>query len=357
MATQAFRIVSQYDFPKEDMNTNVLSLPDDDGWSTGHTFGPSKRILHPPKFVRPSGDYDEFGRPKADDEDDEIQIIEHKPSNLGQWYHELRRTNSNRAQPPLRPASAPTTIPSSSERPAQSTSMNLPPFLQNLSRRLEEDSASTPRTSSSSSIPDMLARAPPPLPSDTPFVPPTFTVLGPANKGYTLLERHGWREGDTLGPMNRSTGNRGGIGFVAKQEQDEDDMPKRATRGDTNSANASGDDVADLTLEDGSDSGDDAPTLSTSNALPSSYLPSGRALLTPLPTVLRADNAGVGSKKGTKRVITQSAQALDLLESRKKRNRSRKVDSVVRVGAKALINKSKKEQRERSVLLAYMKES
>ncbi|KAG9027303.1 hypothetical protein FS837_004311, partial [Tulasnella sp. UAMH 9824] len=201
MATQAFRIVSEYDPPKEDSTQDVISLPDD-GWSTGHTFGLSKRILHPPKFVRPSGDYDEYGRPKEADDDDEIQIIEHRPSNLGQWYGNLSRTHPATAgevpPPPPRPASAPTEEPASSLRPVQPSSTNLPPFLKNLSRRLEADaSTSLPRASSSSSLPEMLARAPPPLPSEAPFTPPTFTVLGPANKGYSMLERHGWREGQT----------------------------------------------------------------------------------------------------------------------------------------------------------------
>lgn len=362
MATQAFRIVSQYEPPKEDPVPDVMSLPDD-GWSTGHTFGLSKRILHPPKFVRPSGEYDEYGRPKVDEEDDEIQIIEHRPSNLGQWYSNLSRSQQTSTgevtPPPPRPASAPVAEPSSSRRPVQPSSSNLPPFLKNISRRLEEDSStSTPRASSSSSIPDMLARAPPPLPSEAPFVPPTFTVLGPANKGYSLLERYGWREGQTLGPSNpKSNGSRAGIGFVAKQEEIEGDESKTAILGSRDAADASAVDIVDLTLEDDSDSGDETPT---SAAADTRSLPNlsggGRALLTPLPTVLRADNAGIGSERGTKRVITQSAHALDLVERRKKRKRSRNSDIIVHVGAKALINKARKEQHERSALLSSMKE-
>ncbi|KAG8922191.1 hypothetical protein FRC01_014354 [Tulasnella sp. 417] len=358
MATQAFRIVSEYDPPKDDATPDVISLPDD-GWSTGHTFCLSKRILHPPKFVRPSGDYDEYGRPKETEEDDEIQIIEHRPSNLGQWYGSLSRSSLATAgavtSPPPRPASAPATEPTPSRNQAQHSSANLPPFLKNLSRRLEaDDSTSIPRASSSSSLPDMLARAPPPLPSEAPFIPPTFTVLGPANKGYSILERHGWREGQTLGPGNYGHGNRAGIGFVAKQEDPECEEPKRANLKGRDVSDASAVDVVDLTLEDGSESDEERPTSADPNAQPVQNSSGGRALLTPLPTVLRADNAGIGSNRGTKRVITQSAHALELAERRKKRNR--KSDSIVRVGAKALINKAKKEQQERSALLAYMRE-
>ncbi|KIO29380.1 hypothetical protein M407DRAFT_169566 [Tulasnella calospora MUT 4182] len=233
----------------------------------------------------------------------------------------------------------------------QPGSTNLPPFLKNLSRRLEADeSTSLPKASSSSSIPAMLMRAPPPLPSEAPFIPPTYTVLGPANKGYSMLERHGWREGQTLGPGNQShgNGNRAGIGFVAKHEDKEGDESKRAMK-DGDIAAASVVDFVDLTLEDGSESDGETP-----KPRPVQNPPGGRALLTPLPTVLRADNAGIGSKRGTKRVITQSAHALELLERRKKRNR--KSDSIVRVGAKALINKAKKEQQERSALIAYLRE-
>ncbi len=45
----------------------------------------------------------------------------------------------------------------------------------------------------------MLARDPPPHPSEAKYKPPVWLAIGPSNKGFSMLEKRGWNEGDALG--------------------------------------------------------------------------------------------------------------------------------------------------------------
>lgn len=70
------------------------------------------------------------------------------------------------------------------------------------------------------SLADILTRNPPPLPYEPKYEPPVFLSIGPSNKGFAMLEKRGWKEGEALGlaadrirKINRERGRRGGLGF------------------------------------------------------------------------------------------------------------------------------------------------
>ena len=83
-----------------------------------------------------------------------------------------------------------------------------------------------------------------PSTSSQPLVPPTYYALPDSNVGYRLLHKQGWREGETLGPLNKEQGrglkvplkakekfDRAGLGVVGKRkmtgEEKEEERMKR----------------------------------------------------------------------------------------------------------------------------------
>ncbi|KAG8992605.1 hypothetical protein FRB94_008348 [Tulasnella sp. JGI-2019a] len=375
MATRAFHIISDYEAPSEreeghpvQETAEEIAAQDAHAWSQAQTFSVSQRIARPPKFVKPSGLYDDNGRPIVSDyeDDDEIQIIDHKPSDIGSWYRGLKRANDTGAKPPppvtIQPeVNQPPTTTSSVETAPTTTSAKKDPtwFLSRvLHSQLSGSSTPLSHSSSTSSLADMLSRAPPPLPSEAPFVPPVWTVLGPANQGYGMLQKFGWEEGKPLGlqapPSNRTLKSesddegtiarrRGGIGFKDKEKAQEVE-------------------VVDLTAD--SDDEDDELNISATHAISASDVAAprphhdGRALLTPLPTILRADRSGIGSKAGLAKNIKHTSEALRLLELKKKRNsrRGAAVGPDMSIGgARRFARMAKRDARDRAELLAFMK--
>ena len=357
MATRAYHIVSHYEPPEDHKSDSDEDV--DEGWSKGHTFGLSKRLLHPPKFVRPSGAYDEYGRPVVQEDDDEIQFIEHRPVNHGSWYKNLSRANSA----PDTIATIPAANPSTASPPKPSNpphSDGSPWFISTVVQKTH-----SAHLSSSTAIGDMLKRDPPPLSSETPFIPPVFTILGPTNRGYSMLEKDGWQEGEALGPgRSRRSAVR------VKLELDDQDNTSLDVVA-VHSAKGKEKETIDLTLsseEDEDYAEDDAQreALSGTSDLPSETLStsktvsahSGRALLTPLPTVLKADKSGIGSTKGASRKITQTSEAIQLLAQNARGRRRKPYDGpqlISQGGAKAIIRRTKKDQRDRAALLRDLK--
>ena len=61
-------------------------------------------------------------------------------------------------------------------------------------------SESSPALIPAPSLAEILARDPPPLPSEQKYTPPVWLEIGPSNKGFEILQRAGWNEGEALGP-------------------------------------------------------------------------------------------------------------------------------------------------------------
>ncbi|KAL1722792.1 hypothetical protein EV715DRAFT_192088 [Schizophyllum commune] len=315
---------------------------------------------------------------------------------VADWYRSLASRSSsagpssnaraeeptNSSDPILRPRTAPTSSaqppPHTQPAPAKKPDKN-DWFIQNVLRNPDEQLHQP--TPSTSSLADILARDPPPKPNEQPFKPPVFLALGPANRGWGMLQKSGWREGDTLGPNARKSTptvppsrkgkERAGSSYVKSEPiefaLDDDGELKEVRQVE----------VVDLTLSDSeSDEDDDAMLLDDPEPDPPSMdvvkeelpdeddgLPDGddgrRALVKPIATVLKSDRLGIGLKaktvgpyKASKKRVTHNAAALAAHIRAAEQVRRQKAE--MGRGHRAYERQDKREQRQRRDLLAYL---
>ncbi|KIJ17743.1 hypothetical protein PAXINDRAFT_161871 [Paxillus involutus ATCC 200175] len=299
MATVAHIIRSHYDSPdreKLENETGQLNEDQSDRWQTESSFSAQRRTRAAPSFVPATLSYDEWGLPPS-------SAIEPPPHPR----RELITKNNWFIRKALR--SEPSTKPSS---PAPS-------------------------------LADLLARDPPPLPSEKQYTPPVWLHIGPSNKGFSMLQRSGWNEGEGLG---------------AHVEEMESGTPEVQQ-------------VIDLTQSDSDDESEDGFE-ALRNAVPRRPLPTQtpgasaaphmqKSLLTPLPTVLKADRLGIGLKaktegpyKQSKKRVTYNAAAL-AVHIRAAEEMRRKKAEVGR-GKRAFAKIRKREEDRRKLMLAYLNE-
>ncbi|KAL1736510.1 hypothetical protein EV714DRAFT_279082 [Schizophyllum commune] len=318
---------------------------------------------------------------------------------VADWYRSLASRSSSAgpssgsgATAPTKssddPISRPRTAPSSSAQPQPPSNTHPAPakkpdkndwFIQNVLRNPDEQLHQP--APSTSSLADILARDPPPKPNEQPFKPPVFLALGPANRGWGMLQKSGWREGDTLGPNARKPppvvppsrkGKERATTSSIKSEPiefalDDDGELKQVRQVE----------VVDLTLSDSeSDEDDDAMPLDDPEPDPPSVdvvkeelpdeddgLPDGndgrRALLKPIATVLKSDRLGIGLKaktvgpyKASKKRVTHNAAALAAHIRAAEQVRRQKAE--MGRGHRAYERQDKREQRQRRDLLAYL---
>lgn len=125
-------------------------------------------------------------------------------------------------------------------------------------------------------------------------------------------------------------------------------------------------DVIDLTVSDSSDAEEEEDVTKEQPLLPSSTGPpllehGGKALLTPLPTVLKSDRLGIGLKaitvgpyKMSQKRVTHNAAALAAhIKADKER---RKLKSKVGRGSRGFAKTHQRESTSRRNLLAYLNE-
>lgn len=267
-------------------------------------------------------------------------------------------------------------------------------------------SSATPST-----LADMLARHPPPLPSEKKFSPPIFLEIGPSNKGFGMLQRAGWTEGEPLGPdvvrrkhatellgdgdmiptepinpKGKSKSRQYNVRIALHQERVEVKMENFDDVSELRSV-----DVIDLTLSDSdSDSGESTPegpgvgagatanqtnryeheaaaALELSDGAPGGHMtpldPSPyarKALLTPIATVLKSDRLGIGLKaktvgphKASQKRVTHNTAAL--AAHVKAAEESRKRQQVFGRGHKGFERQRRKDEEKRKALLAELK--
>jgi hypothetical protein len=223
---------------------------------------------------------------------------------------------------------------------------------------------------------DILARDPPPLPTEEKYKPPVWLEIGPSNKGFAMLQRSGWNEGEALGPD------------VIRRPPDPPLLDRKGKRRDGNITrevleleSEEHDDVSelrevvviDLTLSD-SDSDIDDPNLIAGGPVSEEHIPGklplaqmsssahgGTALLTPLATVLKSDRLGIGLKaktigphKASKKRVTHNAAAI--AAHIRAAEESRRQKKQYGRGSRGYDNIRKLEEAERKRLLAYIKE-
>ncbi|KAF9019027.1 hypothetical protein BDZ89DRAFT_928799, partial [Hymenopellis radicata] len=288
------------------------------------------------------------------------------------WYKSLNRASTT-STPSTSGSSTPASIPSRSSRETADNSIW---FIRNAIRSEPTSSSSS---SSTSTLADILAREPPPLPSEPQFKPPVFLAIGPSNKGFNMLEKSGWNEGEALGPdvIRRKRmridmrpnlkGKRRAVRSEVKEELVE------VPTGDDEVLEVRKVSVVDLTLSDsetGSQSDSDGDSESsglvepeqdaTEQAVsPPSSSSDRKALITPLPTVLKSDRLGIGLKattvgpyKESKKRVVHGAAALaaHIKANEDMQKRKRRFGR----GQRGFARESKQEQLSRQAMLTYM---
>ncbi|KAF9242536.1 hypothetical protein BU15DRAFT_43926 [Melanogaster broomeanus] len=366
MATVTHIIRSHYDPADRERlehETGQLDKDQPDLWQTESAFSAQRRIRAAPSFVPATVSYDDWGLPlQSTSVPASISTTPDKPStSTAQWYRSLTAAPSTPPRPSSNPSLVDPPPPPSLRRRETITKNNW--FI----RRALRSEPPTKPSSPAPSLADLLARDPPPQPSDKRYTPPVWLHIGPSNKGFSMLQRSGWNEGEGLGAHLARP-------LVDAEEDYTESSARRRSVGQTNQswsarAEETGSgiretrEVIDLTQsdsdsEDESEDGDPClPTRPTNLVHPICR----SRLLTPLPTILKADRLGIGLKaktegpyKQSKKRVTHNAAAL-AAHIRTAEEMRRKKAEVGR-GKRGYAKLHRREEDRRKLLLAYLNE-
>lgn len=365
MATVTHIIRSRYDpADREKLERETGQRPSDqsDPWQTESSFSAQRRIRAAPTFVPATISYDGWGVPlrtSSPTTPPEKPDQDQPSTSTAAWYRSLTTTTSS-SEPPPRSSSAP-----SPRAPSQDTRSPTTPRRESvtknnwfISKALRSEPATKP-SSPAPSLADLLARDPPPLPSEGRYVPPVWLHIGPSNRGFGMLQRSGWNEGEGLGA------------HVVRRVARARDVDERALSSAEVEEDVAGalnaPEVIDLTLS-GSETSEDGwedygviQSVQTQATEEASASHTQRSLLTPLPTVLKADRLGIGLKAKTegpyrqsKKRVTHSAAALAAhIRSAEEMRRHR---ALVGRGKRGFAKAHKIKEDRRKVMLAYLNE-
>ncbi|KAF8835635.1 hypothetical protein BDN67DRAFT_975056 [Paxillus ammoniavirescens] len=377
MATVAHIIRSHYDPPdreKLEHETGQLNEDQSDPWQTESSFSAQRHTRAAPSFVPATLSYDEWGLPLQSTSVSSTSKIHDKPSTSNaEWYRSLTVAASTHqdSKPPPRPSSAPSAS-SAVEPPPRPRREIVTKNNWFISKALRSEPSTKP-SSPAPSLADLLARDPPPLPSEKQYTPPVWLHIGPSNKGFSMLQRSGWNEGEGLGA------------HVTRPAADTmEDCMKLSVRQSLSRTNLSSvkveemesgtqeiREVIDLTQSDSEDESEDGLE-ALRNAVPQRPLPTQtpgastashmqKSLLTPLPTVLKADRLGIGLKaktegpyKQSRKRVTHNAAALAVHVRAAEEMRRKKAE--VGRGKRGFAKIRKGEEDRRKLMLAYLNE-
>ncbi|GJJ15550.1 hypothetical protein Clacol_009828 [Clathrus columnatus] len=359
MSLVCHRIVSTYASQKGE--TFVDDVENNDAWEKEQFFGETKRLHFKPApaFIPATLKYDEFGMPIVEEEVQVPQNVQTK-EDVASWYRNMiiRPTlNDTDAVKTSRVGPNFSTTPTSNTTQTTALQNNKHPSRPNWfsSQRFDEPVNPIPST-----LVDLLSRNPPPLPSQPAFTPPVFLALGPSNKGYTMLQKKGWREGEGLGRIPRS-----GLGMEQKfaseivdltQSGDEEvkqmmiDLTETDSEAEWGGEDGDGNGNEELLVQKGEEEAGLIPTED-----PYEYpTHGGTALITPIGTVLKADRLGIGLKarQTKKKAVTHSAAEIAAFIQTKRKMEKQKWGR----GSKGLARKNKEEECRRLQLLKYLNE-
>ena len=357
MATVTHTIRSHYDpadREKLERETGQRTNDQSDPWQTESSFSAQRRVRAAPTFVPATISYDEWGAPSHTAAP--TVAPEEPDTSTAEWYRSLT-TASSRGAPPQRPSSAPSSNSRPPPKPRKPSATKNDWFI---SRALRSEPSTKP-SSPAPSLADLLARDPPPLPLEGRYTPPVWLHIGPSNRGFGMLQRSGWNEGEGLGAHVVRLRARD-VGECAlpsvKMEEDVGDM--QDTR-----------EVIDLTLSDSEASEDafeDYDVLQGSVGT-QAYHDTGeasashmqRSLLTPLPTILKADRLGIGLKAKTEGPYKQSRKrvthnAATLAAHIRSAEEMRRNKAAVGKGRRGFAKIYKREENRRKAMLAYLNE-
>lgn len=361
MATVAHHIRSYYDpADREQLEKETGQIPIDEAeqWNTAPTFS-AARHAPPPSFVPARIQHDEWGSAVSLTHEVSSSNASVQDSGTSEWYRALTRDSSKTLgnQPPARSSSTP----SEASKPKKEAITKNNWFIK---KALQSEPSSKP-SSPAPSLADLLARDPPPLPSEGRFVPPVWLAIGPSNKGFNLLQKGGWNEGEGLGAhVARSLRPRSPAHTPVPISR----APLRGAVDDTKSRDIPPD-VIDLTQSEPEPEDDFEPfhrssslaLAPASSAFKEPDPHSQKSLLTPIPTILKSDRLGIGLKaktegpyKQSKKRVThnQAALASHIRTSEELRRKRAEVGR----GRRGFAKVRKREENERKHMLAYLNE-
>ena len=386
MATVSHTIYSHYNPEnREEVAIRTTQAADgtvddsDAAWQTETSFPTRKLLKSAPHFVPATRSLNNWNAqgPQAGAN---TQLIE---NDISSWYRSLTKSTSTSNRRVLTQFATPGTSVGT-----PSTVADLPP------RQIDERNKnnwfilraiqSDPSLSSSTPPPahtlaDILARDPPPLPTEHKYSPPVWLALGPSNKGWAMLQNGGWREGEGLGSMIQRTSGRDEITFPKRSNTGVGSEANQAViKREKREVNWKDDieevqhvDVIDLTLSDSEDvklknevSNDVQEIVDTgarfiAPSVPSPFLQT--ALLTPIPTALKSDRLGIGLKaktvgpyKASLKRITHNAAATAAHIRAAEQTRKKKTE--LGRGKRGFATQEKKERENRQKMFAYLNE-
>lgn len=414
MATTSYTIYSRYDpeKDKERLQRETGQVPD-----IGESEEPDSETLWreaasaqflraqrpPPTFVPATISY-ELGS-SSEPGPSEPKVARENPlgNTLSSWYHSLTAINgTSPSTHQSRPSSAPIPTTSSSTPLGEAKDSQTVASTRQIKDKkdknnwfiqkvLRSEPPSTPSTPPPT-LADILARESPPLPSEPKYTPPVWIEIGPSNKGFTMLQKSGWNEGEALGagarrrsiqesassigidgaPLTGKGKQKALMGEMAENRASR--MVKQEPHDDFGDVKKEVDAI-DLTLSD-SDSeaseeeAEDGKTeeplethlkteVATSEASEDISTYGRKALLTPIATVLKLDRLGIGLKAKTEGPYKASVKrvthnAVALAAHRRAAEEARRRREKFGRGRRGYERQKRREEDQRKNLLAYM---
>ena len=412
MATTSFTIYSRYNPVKDkerlQLETGQIHVDGGENYSDERLWkeATSSQFLRaqrpPPKFVPATLCYEigssEPGLSKPYTSSSRERLL---GSSLSSWYRSLTVAGSTETKS-HHPCPGSTSVPVLPSKYARGLSQNQIQkedknnwFIQKALRC--EPPPTTPSTSPPT-LPEILARDPPPLPSEPRYIPPVWTEIGPSNRGFVMLQKGGWNEGEALGVdigRNFSTSLSNSCQRIRKAQGTADyvsQTPRWEFCGSSGDIKKEGNEIIDLTLSDSEereqeereqreqeqeqeeeDGGANVETLFEHSKESEQLLRSGeddsedinicahgrKALLTPIATVLKLDRLGIGLKVKTEGPYKTSVKrvthnAASLAAHVRMADKARRRREIFGRGIRGYERQKRKEEEKRRNLLAYM---
>ncbi|KAF9483456.1 hypothetical protein BDN70DRAFT_918360 [Pholiota conissans] len=393
MATVTHYIYSHYD-PEErerlEKETGQLISEEEDpekAWQR-EASRIARRTAPAPYFVPATIPYGEWSSQNASTSKLPEALKDPLGDSVSGWYHSLTSTTATSSPSSNVPSKASSKEPEVvvAPRPKKTESRNKNNWF--IMKAIQSD----PSSSSVSPVPslaDMLARHPPPLPSQQKYTPPVFLEIGPSNKGFGMLQRSGWNEGEPLGPD------------VIRRKPSEDILPDGDMiptvhrkgkmvdrRKDTTTTPPSRQKIVEVKMENFEDVNSEsdsneledeesgrehkheaaaASSPSNTDGAPENHLTNDdsspyarKALLTPISTVLKSDRLGIGLKaktvgpyKASQKRVTHNAAALAAHVKAAEESRRRK--QLYGRGHRGFERQRRRDEEHRKALLAELK--
>jgi hypothetical protein len=364
-------------------------------WQQEVSLISNRRARPPPQFVPATLPYDAWIHNAESSKPDDSSSNNSFGDNLSGWYRSLTSQTTAAARDTEDTTKASHTTlhlhtssssqePIASPFPKSSIRQNKNNwFIMKAMKAIQLDQPFSSVATPAPTLADILARDPPPLPSEGKYTPPVWLEIGPSNRGFGMLQRSGWNEGEPLGPnfprrkpvkeilpddeiiatSKSKDKGKGRSKFTSLSCQQTNKMEEALDDEINELRNI---EVIDLTLSD-SDSDDSSIKVEDgkledqegfTDDIPSTH--GGIALLTPIATRLKSDRLGIGLKAKTlgpyktsqKRVTHNDAALAAHIRAAEENRRRMKEHGRGRRGHK---KQRRIEEEKRKALLASLK--